>query len=230
MLVVFIGTLVAFGVRRAIREKHEARNALAACGTLVVCYVVVVVASRLVADPGIPFDERILSPLVLLLTTAIVVAMTVLWPYAGLLVRWLSIAAFSVWTGFSAAASVSDAIFATTEGSDFSNTDWRTSETIAWVRDHAAEVPLYSNWPPALYFYEHRQVWMLPEPGDSADLKSFVDTLTARHGLVVAFDAPSPDVVPPDTIAKRVGLRVLIRLHDGTIYRPPYGPNEIIER
>jgi hypothetical protein len=224
VVAIIVGTLAALGVRRAIRGAHEA-----ACGTLLACYVAVVVASRLVADAGIPFDERILSPLVLLSTIGIVIAMTVLWPYAGLLVRWMSIVAFSVWTGLSAAASASEAIFARTEGSDFANSNWRNSDTIAWTREHAADVPLYSNWPAALYFHEHRQAWMLPETSDSATLAAFVDTLSVRHGLVVAFDAPSPDVVSPDTIAKRVGLRVLARLRDGTIYRAPYGANEIIE-
>ncbi|MEO7086040.1 MAG: hypothetical protein ABI442_08200 [Gemmatimonadaceae bacterium] len=228
LLVVAAGTLVALGVRRAIREKHPALRALAACGCLLACYAGVVVVSRLVADAGIPFDERILSPAVLLCTTVAIIAIAVLWPHAGLIVRWLSMAGFSAWAGLSAAASTTDAIFATTEGSDFANTQWRDSETIAWTREHATDLPVYSNWPAALYFHDHRASWMLPETDDPKTLKAFVDTLTARHAFVVAFDAESPDGPTPEQIAQRVGLRVMIRLKDGTIYRPPYAPGEII--
>jgi hypothetical protein len=223
------GTVVALGVKRAIRDRHIALQTLAACGVLAACYVGVVVASRLVADAGIPFDERILAPLILLTTTAAVVAVATAWSHWGLLIRWGTVAALSAWVGLSGAASVTEALWSTTQGSDFASAQWRDSELLAWTRANAAELALYSNWPSALYFHDHRAAWMLPEIDDPKILKAFADTMAAHHALLIAFDAPSPDGVAPQRIAERVGLRVVIRLRDGTVYRPPFGPNEIIE-
>ena len=41
--------------------------------------------------------------------------------------------------------------------------------------------------------------------------------------LVVAFDAPSPDVAPPDSIARRLGLR-RVRFVDGAVWLPRTRP------
>ncbi|HVX41404.1 MAG TPA: hypothetical protein VHB25_17700 [Gemmatimonadaceae bacterium] len=216
-----IGLIVA-GVRMS-RRRVEPRAAsapriLAAAGTLVVCYLGVVVVSRLFADPGIPLDERILAPFILLVTTMTAVAIGASWRSFGLLLRAGILVSFAAWLVGSALADYDDVSWATTNGSDFAGEDWRESPTIAWVRAHAANEPLYSNWPAAIYFHVHRPAWLLPDVKDAKTLRAFGDTLASRHGVVIAFDAPSPDVAPVDTIVRGAGLREIAKLSDGVVY------------
>lgn len=215
-LVVLIG-----GVRRARRDSTGGRRLFRAAGMIAGCYVVVLIASRLLADPGIPFDERILVPLILLATLAIVLAGALAWPHWGLLLRGIIGGALLAWVIAASSASLDEATWAVTNGSDFAGEDWRTSEVLAWVRRNAPNTPLYSNWPAAIYFHVHRPAWLLPPPGTSvSEWRAFADTLARRHGIVVAFDAPSPDVAPPDSIAAAGHLHAIARLHDGILYGP----------
>jgi len=217
--------LIVGGVRMARRHVEpraaSAPRILAAATMLLVCYVALIVVSRLFADPGIPFDERILAPLVLLVSAMTAVAIGASWRSLGLLLRAALLVCFAGWIVGSVLADWDDVSWATSNGSDFAGEDWRTSPTIAWVRTNAASTPLYSNWPAALYFHVHRAAWLLPDESDAKTVRAFADTLARRGGVVVAFDAPSPDVAPLDSIVRRAGLRVVARLSDGTIYAPP---------
>jgi hypothetical protein len=78
---VLLVVVVVTGVWRARRERvassaggsseadrPDALRLIAAATLLVACYLGLLVVSRLVADPGIPFDERILAPVIVLAT------------------------------------------------------------------------------------------------------------------------------------------------------------------
>lgn len=221
--------LIIGGVRMS-RRRVEPRAAsaprmLAAAATLAVCYVGVIVVSRLVADAGIPFDERILAPLILLVTTMAAVAIGASWTSFGLLLRAGVLVCFAAWIAASALADWDDVSWATSNGSDFAGEDWRASSTIAWVKANAANTPLYANWPAAIYFHVHRAAWLLPDTEDAKTLRAFGDTLAARHAIAIVFDAPSPDVAPVDTIVRTAELRVLARLSDGVVYGPGAATN-----
>jgi hypothetical protein len=134
-----------------------------------------------------------------------------------------------VWLAASALVSLGEATWATTNGSDFASAAWRHSQLLDWVRRNAPTAPLYSNWPAAVYFNLHRPAWLLPSPQSSSrEWREFSDTLTRRGGLhgglVVAFDAPSPDVASPDSIAAATHLRVVARVDDGVVYAAPATP------
>ena len=216
--------LVVAGVRAARRSvdarASSAPRMLAAAATLIVCYLGVIVVSRLFADPGIPFDERILAPFVLLVSAMAAVAVGASWRSLGLLLRAAVVVSFAAWLAGSALADWDDVSWATSNGSDFAGEDWRESPTIAWVRANAAHAPLYSNWPAAIYFHAHRAAWLLPDVDDAKTLRAFGDTLASRHGIVIAFQAPSPDVAPLDTIVRGAGLRAIATLSDGVVYGP----------
>lgn len=221
--IAIIGIIIG-GVRMSrCRVEPRAASAprmLAAAATLVVCYVGVLVVSRLVADAGIPFDERMLAPFILLITTMTAVAIGASWKSFGLLLRAAVLVSFAAWIAGSALADWDDVSWATSNGSDFAGEDWRASPTIAWVEANAANAPLYSNWPAAVYFHAHRAAWLLPNTQDPKVLRAFGDTLASRRGVAIVFDAPSPDVAPIDTIVRTGGLRVIARLNDGVVYGP----------
>ena len=191
---------------------------LGAASLLGACYVAVIVASRAFVGGTIPFDWRILAPLIVLVEIETVTAIGYWWRAYHLPVHVAIAAVALVWLGATATATVNDAVYATTEGSDFANTSWRDSPLTAWVRVHATGRPLYSNWPPALYFHADRIARELPDSADSGDMSGFAERIRADHGYVVAFDEHSPDFVAPETLARDIGLHQVVRTADGAIW------------
>jgi hypothetical protein len=194
---------------------------MAACALLAACYVGVIILSRLFADPGIPFDNRILAPLELLLTVAAGAAISVWWRGRGLTPRAVLVAALLGWASLAIYADYDTVSYAMSEGADFASSQWRESPTLGWARTNATTVPLYSNWAAAVYFHLHRYARELPEADDSAAFTAFADTLRSRHALVLAFDTPSPGLADPASLARALNLREIAKLSDGRILAAP---------
>jgi hypothetical protein len=215
-----VALVTSVGTRQAARSRDESWRGLVACALMAASYVGVLIASRLTADANIPFDERILAPFILLVMIGVSLAVGRAWHGWGLLLRGTLAALFVVWLGMSALAVHDDISWATSYGSDFAGEDWRGSELLRWARTRAVSTPIYSNWPAAIYFHVHKPAWELPDTRDVALLRTFGDTLAKRGAVVVAFDAFSPDCVPPDSVAAIAGLRTIARFADGTVYGP----------
>lgn len=199
----------------------DLQRLLAACGVLLVCYIGMIIVSRLLADPAIPFDRRILSPSLLLLTTMIGTTIALWWTAArSTLARIAVCGALLGWLAASASVTRDEAGYALVHGSDFAGEEWRRSELLAWARTQGARHPLYSNWPAAIYFYLHRPAREVPRRNDSAGLAAFVDTLRARDGRVLAFTAPGPEFVTSRTLTQLPGLDVVTLAPDGVVLAP----------
>jgi hypothetical protein len=197
------------------------KRLLGAAGLLALVYTVVVVAARLIADPGIPLDDRILAPLMLLVELAIVVALARAWPalHGGRApLRAIAAALVVAWWGTSLAVTVDDARYALEVGSDYADITWRGSPLIAWVRDHAAGRPLFTNFPTALYFHADRFARLLPQGATPAVATAFADTVTARRGLIVAFAYSSDFTECPNALLRRLPVRAIARTRDGSVW------------
>lgn len=195
---------------------------LAATLLVALVYVTVVVLSRAFADGAIPFDNRILSPLILLLELAAVVAFAVWWraPHVRA-VRVAAAVALLVWWCASLAASWDDVDQMMTNGSGYAEAMWRTSSLVAWARSDTAYCAIFTNHPTALYFHAHRMAHGTPLDQRSDTLRAFVDTLVARGGALIAFDTPSETfAIPPDSVLRSLSLRPTARLADGTVWVP----------
>ena len=83
-----------------------------------------------------------------------------------------------------------------------------------------AGVPLYTNWPAAVYFHLHRPARELPTLRDARTLAAFADTVRVRGGRVLVFDAQTTEFAPQDSLVKTRGLRTLARLRDGVVLGP----------
>jgi hypothetical protein len=230
ILLVALAFVLAAGARQARRDavrdpRVETNDAatvtMRACGLLALCYVGVITLSRLFADPGIPFDNRILAPLELLVGVAAAVAMTLWWRGRGLMPRAVLAALLLGWVSLAIYADYDTVSYAMSEGADFASSQWRESPTIAWARAHGGNVPLYSNWAAAVYFHLHRTARELPEADDSSAFAAFADTLRSRHALVLAFDAPSPGLADPISLERLLSLREVAKLSDGRILAAP---------
>jgi hypothetical protein len=191
---------------------------LGAASLLGACYVAIIVASRAFVGGTIPFDWRILAPLIVLIEIEAVAAIAYWWRAYHFPMRVAIAIVALVWLGATTTATVNDAVYATTEGSDFANTSWRDSPLTAWVRANAVGRPLYSNWPPALYFHANRIARELPDSTDPEDMTGFAERIRANHGYVVAFNERSPDFIAPETLARDIGLHQVVRTTDGAVW------------
>jgi len=196
----------------------RARALLAATGWTAAGSAALVVVAKVIADPGIPADERMLSPLIVLAELAVMVSVATSWRTWNLGVRSAVAVVFGAWLAASVAWSANRVASAMAEGNDLASVEWRESPTIAWVRTAGAGRVLFTNWPAPLYFHAHRATHTLPEVLDALTLHRFRDRLERQHGVVVAFNAPSVDVASPDLLAARLQLRVVARLSDGVIW------------
>ncbi|HKW09360.1 MAG TPA: hypothetical protein VJO33_03210 [Gemmatimonadaceae bacterium] len=219
-LALVIALVIAITRGARITRHTAAQRAIAATLMLAGCYVVVLVLSRLLADPAIPFDARILSPLFLLATIAAAIAISAWWRESRLPARLLAGAVLVAWFGASLTVSLDEASWALENGQDFAETQWTESPLLAWARANASHTTLYTNWPPAVFFHLHRTSHELPSAADVSVLRAFTDTVRVRRGIVLLFDQPNPDHPVSDTLLRAAGLAQLARLSDGTVLAP----------
>jgi len=220
-----LGGLVAIGAWHARRiesaterESRIATRLISAAALLLVCYAGLLGASRLFADPGIPFDERILAPALLLLMVLAATALSFWWRGTRLLVARVALAtALVAWWCAAVTATRANAHYAMTWGSDFAGQQWHDSEVLAWARTQGSQSPIYSNWPAAVFFYLHRPAHELPHVKERGSLKAFGDTVRAHGGHVLLFNVKSDDYVANALIIKNSGLDLLEELNDGWV-------------
>jgi len=217
--------LIGAGARRAWRgapADGRAHRTLIVVGLVAACYAILIVVARALADPAIPFDERILAPLLLLWEVAAVIAAAVWWRRAPHDRMRLVVAAAALCWGLAAVSvSVYDVRAALIDGIDFASADWRESATVGWVRAHGAGAPIYTNWPAAIYFQAGRATHEVPPTLDALTLRRFGDRLARQRGVLVGFRVPSQGMASPDSIAARLRLRPLARYDDGSVWGPP---------
>ena len=213
------------GRRPASADDGAARSRLIVAATLVTaaCYVAVVVSARLFADPNIPLDERLLSPLMLLVMVAFVVVLGNGWRVWQRSTRVVALVLFAGWTGASAWATAQEGSYAVETGNDYADQSWFGSPLIAWVRDHGTGRELYTNFPTALYFQANRFSRALPQAPRPDTARAFADTVAKHNGLIVAFDRSSRFAASPTALMQLIPtpVHVLFRAHDGAIYELP---------
>ena len=191
-------------------------------GSLVlVCYVAVVLASRVTADPNIPLDARILAPALVLVTTLAGAALGAWWCRTRQAIPRIAVCgALLYWWAAAISSTYDEAQYALDQGSDFAGEQWRHSELLAWARTSGAERPLFSNWPSAVYLHLHRPVRELPRDSNPATLAAFADTLRVRGGRVLLFDVPTTEFAANAPLLREPGLRRVARTRDGVVLAP----------
>jgi len=204
-------------------DVYRSASLLTGVAIMGAAYLVVVVASRALADPNIPFDERMLAPLILLAEIGLGTTLALWWRGRGRVAQLavgIVVAAWFVESGVTSAARV---LYALDDGNDFAGSDWRDSPTVAWVKapDGGMHRVLYTNWPAALYFRAGRASHDLPDVTDALTLRRFRERLERNHGVLVGFSAPNSDFASPDTLASILGLRPIARLSDGAVWELP---------
>jgi hypothetical protein len=217
LLLIGLAVVIAVGLRRTTAF---ARMIIGAALILAVCYAAVIALSRVLADPGIPFDERILIPLFILATIVIALAMRAWWTGVNIPLRALGGIVVVAWLLASGSASYDEADAALDTGEDFAQEQWKVSPLVAWARDSAAHQQIYTNWPPVILFYSRRASHELPDEARPDILRAFADTLRARNGVALVFEQRNPDFIGPEDLLAVPGLRRVAQFSDGSVFAP----------
>ncbi|MDQ2766356.1 MAG: glycosyltransferase family 39 protein [Gemmatimonadota bacterium] len=206
--------VIAIWESRPLREQQKPAMAAA---LLAACYLGLVLASRLIADPGIPLDDRMMAPLLVLLEIAIVLIVTPAWRVWPVPARAFVVVLVVLWWGAALRVSANSARYAVVTGNDFAEDCWRDSPLVAWVRANGGGRPLFTNAPEPLYFHAGRLSHELPDERDTKTLAAFADTLVRRDGLVIAFDETCGALNKDDSLIARVQLRELATMPTGRV-------------
>jgi hypothetical protein len=194
------------------------RRLLAAIGVMALGYAGIVLWSRLLVYDNIPFDQRILSPLVMLVELAVAVACGWLWRRWGSAARLAVGTAWCVWLATSAVATVRAVADARDGGWGYASDEWRASGLARWLRTEGSTAAIFSNNPATAYALTHRPSRNLPRTDDRDSLAAFAGVFRGGSGILVRFPFDLEPGAPPDTIARRLGLRVLARFPDGEVW------------
>ena len=217
----------------AWRTVHAARHGLLpvvegrlhrAVAIVLASYASVVGASRLLADPGIPLDDRMLAPVFLLVALTTGVALASLWRQLfrdrrELIILTAGITASWMWGSAQVGAGWVDDF--ATDGGDLAAHEWAASPLVAWAAQAPPNTPLYSNWPAAIWFHTGRPTHEIPADLDSSTALEFRAKIEREHGALLAFTAPAGDYAAPDSLAAMAGLVAVERWPGGTIWRAP---------
>jgi hypothetical protein len=184
------------------------------------CYVAMVVFSRLFVDEGIPFDQRILSPLFLCAEVAVGAALAARWPRWNSAARTAVSMALGVWLVASAwgtARAVADGL---DQGWGYAGEAWRGSGLGRWLRTEGRDAAVFSNNPAAVYFLTGRPSRDLPATLDADSVRQLGRVLAARRSLVVRLPSDLEPTAPPDSLARRLGLPMLGAFAEGAVWGP----------
>jgi hypothetical protein len=185
---------------------------------LALCYGVILVASRLFADPDIPFDDRLLLPLFLLAMIVAAITIRSWWRATRLPGRVLCAAIVVLWMLASYHVASDDIDWAMENGYDLAGDPWRSSALIAWARANAGGHVIYSNWPSAVVLQLGRPSRETPAGADTLVLQAFARTVAARDGVVLAFDIAAPKLIGVDVLLHAPRLKRVAQLADGSVF------------
>ncbi len=185
-----------------------------------VSYAGLVVVSRLFADASIPFDERLLSPLMAFGSLAVAAAAATVWRDAGRMARWIGGGIAIAWLAASAWQTAITVREAREGGWGYAGVEWRESELVRWLRSDGAAHRLYTNSPADVWFATGRRSWLLPTSLDAVTMRAFGDRLRSTHGAVVSFVNPEEPEADPAGLASRLGLIVAGRFDGVTVWVP----------
>ena len=209
---------LASGAGRA--PSAERRRVLVASGLLILAYWALVLAARVLADPDIPLDERIMSPALLLLTVWVVTITASTWQEAPRAWRAAAGIAGAAWCAGSLAVTRGTVRYALETGNDYADICWTGSPVTAWVRAHGDGHALVSNANVAIYFHTGRLARVMPDEMRADSFKVFTDTLAARRAYVVLYDQScAVTIEQPDSLVQALGLVPVVRLRTGSIWQ-----------
>jgi hypothetical protein len=195
-----------------------ARSLVSAATLLACCYGAFVFVSRALVFDNIPFDDRMLSPAILLAEVAAAAALGAGWRAWPRALRLGAGAALALWLAASTWATGRAVGDARDGGWGYASDEWRESKLGQWLRTEGRGAELFSNDPAGVWFLTHRPSRTLPEEADAASLEDFAATFNGRRALVVGFAYEYEPMAAPDAVARFLGLKVAAAFPEGRVW------------
>lgn len=215
------GAVVHLARREGAWSGDEARGVARSALLYSLCYCAVLLASRVLLDPGIPFDVRLLAPVLVLATivlgaSAVAVARlrrgVVAGSIAAVLVTWAVFAWAEIRTGVRVAGE---------NGLYYTHRIWSDGRLGRWVREIPDDVEaIYSNEPELVHFLTGRAVAGLPRASEHEDLEEFRSAFLETPGPVVLAEPTHPDDLSVAELSRAVPLRIALRAAEGMVLLP----------
>jgi hypothetical protein len=229
---------VALAVAAAIRHLRRIRKTSdlsvpALCVVFAVCYVAFLLLARSTLDQNIPFDERLLAPLLILAIIGLcaLLGKTVPGASRGLVVVLVVLALATI-----ARTTITAVRFSGTTVAAYTSDDWRTSELIAYVRALPRSTALITNAPDPLWLWDGRTPQILPPrsslySGDpnvnySRQVRAVLAATRCRRAVVVFFYQPTrkpPRVIDP-VVVHDLRLEPPTSFEDGQVFEADEPP------
>ncbi len=200
------------------------RRLFNAIGLLALCYAVVLGLSRAFVGGGIPFDERLLSPLFLLATVALATCLRIRWPAWGRSMRGAVLGLCLAWAVGGTLLNLDQLAGLQEDGWGYSGRKWQPSAEQYWLQTEGRRYQLFSNNPMLVYFLTGRPSRELPDTADPATLRDFRGTLEEAGGAMVGFDEDYRRMDPPAFLAAVLPLEPIVHLSHMTVWVPGTGP------
>lgn len=210
--------------RRAAAANPRATRFLAALALFVAVYGAVLLFSRTFVGGEIEFDDRILSPVFLCGGAAVGTMTGLAWPGWRRGWRVLAGLALAAWCGAALRVDAGQVRDLRTEGYGYEGADWQETDFAAWLRSGARGFEIFTNDPAAIYFLTGRPSRMLPETAAPDSLRAFTATFFRRPALLVGFTDAYRESPPPDSLARRLGLRAVQSFDYGAAWRRDTAP------
>ncbi|HKV73824.1 MAG TPA: hypothetical protein VJN95_04835 [Gemmatimonadales bacterium] len=223
--VLLVGVLLR-GFRKLFSEAKPAPAVVrlwAAIGAITLGHFGVLLFSRIFVGHEIPFDSRLMSPLILVFEVLLIVLLLLDHELLKL-PRGAGIALVAVLWVMGAGGWFRELWQDVhVDGSDYNDREWRQSPTLDWIRSDSGRARvLFSNHPVPIWFHTGRPSRDLPETSEPDSLAAFARVLDQQHGAVVFFSDTTwdPDVMI-DSLAIGVPLRLVAQFSDGRVYVRP---------
>jgi hypothetical protein len=195
------------------------RRLVRACALLAICYGGLVLFSRLFADGEIPFDNRIGSPVFVLVTIAAIAASAAEWRSWPAHARGAAAMAGVLWLAGSILLVEREVGSLLEDGWGYASADWVGSNLAVWLRTEGTRYVLYSDNPAAVYSLAHRSSRLTPEVSDPKTVAAFGAALAVRPSAIIGFADPiATDIPRAGVLARRLRLREALRSDDGSVW------------
>ena len=183
----------------------------------ILCYLGVLFVSRTFFDTAIPMDDRLLSPVLVMLLLLLLAGLARLWTARVIgskaAVGLIILAIFAV----NLTRSVDTVRSYHTVGRGYASARDAISETYAYLRKKP-DIPIYSNAFAAIYFWTGRDTYSIPSTAGLAEMKA---DMRRNGAYLVVFDSIPVELYHVTQAELIDGLVVQIHLSEATIYRSP---------
>lgn len=216
-LAIVIATMVGRAVR-ATADGTTARRVLTAALTLTAALAATLAYARLTVGDQIPFDDRILSPYIVLGAVLTATAVGLRWPTWRTPMRTGAALVAITWLALARTAFAFHWHQARVDGLDLAQV-WRVRSPLrAWLQTEGRTHALFSNSPMVIYLATGRPSRELPDALNADSVAAFGRQLHAERGVVVEFREGYRDMVPGDSLARRLGLAPAGEWPEGRIW------------